>query len=165
VVPAAFGEVEDPTAGAIVPSVVDDPSDPGVQPPPNQAPDCSNVHASVVTVWPPDNRFVGITVLGVIDPDGDPLTILIDSVYQDEPVDSYGDGSFAPDAVGVGTDTVQIRAERSGAREDGRVYHVAFTAYDDFGGSCSSEVTVAVPHDQAKPAIDGGAIYDATGME
>ena len=54
-----------------------------------------------------------------------------------------------------------MRAERAGTKKvagNGRVYHISFTATDSFGGSCSSEVLVGVPHDQrSDPAVDDGA--------
>jgi hypothetical protein len=133
----------------------------------NQPPDCSGAYPSVATLWPPNNKFVPVQVLGVTDPDGDPVTITIDAIRQDEPVNTFGDGSFTPDGKGVGTTTAQLRAERSGTAKvpgNGRVYHVFFTADDGRGGTCSGEVRVSVPHDMSKPAIDGGALYDSTAL-
>ena len=64
---------------------------------PNQPPDCSDAYPSIGRLWPPNNKFVAVQVLGVTDPDGDAITITITAIRQDEPVDTYGDGSFAPD--------------------------------------------------------------------
>ncbi|MCP3976141.1 MAG: hypothetical protein GY720_16795 [bacterium] len=131
----------------------------------NRAPDCFAAAASIDRLWPPNHKFVDITVFGVTDADGDPMTITIDSIFQDELTDTFGDGAFAPDAMGVGTDTAAVRAERSGNPNepgDGRVYHIAFTASDGFGGSCSSTVLVGVPHDKKDIPIDGGPLYDST---
>ena len=105
--------------------------------------------------------------MGVTDPDGDPVTITIDSIFQDEEVDTIGDGSFAPDGQGVGTDSAEVRAERVGTKKvpgNGRVYHIYFTADDGMGGACSGEVLVGVPHDQGKGLIpvDEGPLYDST---
>lgn len=134
--------------------------------PPNVPPDCSDAAPSVTTIWPPNNKFVPIQVLGVTDPDGDPVSIVIDSIWQDEPVDTFGDGRFVPDGQGVGTATAEVRAERSGTAKvpgDGRVYHIGFTASDGQGGTCSGEVLVGVPHDlRGEPPVDGGALYDST---
>jgi DNA-binding beta-propeller fold protein YncE len=131
----------------------------------NRAPDCSFAAPSVEMLWPPNHQFVPVDVLGVTDPDGDPVAITVDSIFQDEPVDTLGDGSFVPDGQGVGTATAYLRAERSGTKEvpgDGRVYHVGFTAVDTLGASCSGELTVGVPHDVKDAAIDGGPLYDST---
>lgn len=136
-------------------------------PPPNQPPNVSNAVASQPILWPPNNKFVPITVLGVTDPDGDTVTIVITSIVQDEPVEAVGDGRFTPDGQGVGASTAQVRAERIGTPKvpgNGRVYHIRFTASDGKGGSANGEVLVKVPHDQDKGTVvvDGGALYDST---
>jgi hypothetical protein len=116
--------------------------------------------------------MIPVSVLGVTDPDGDPVTITIAEITSDEPTAS-GEGSggakHAPDADGVGTDTALLRAERSGDG-NGRVYAISFVASDDRGGECQGVVFVNVPHDQRPSgrspapcdAIDDGQIYDAT---
>ncbi|MCP4662334.1 MAG: hypothetical protein GY856_43605 [bacterium] len=127
----------------------------------NLKPDCDAATASPDTLWPPNHQFQAITV-NVSDPDGDPVTVTIDSIYQDEAVDAKGSGNTSPDGQGVGTSTAEVRAERSG-KGDGRVYHIYFTADDGRGGTCSGEVLVGVPHDQGGGgAIDGGPLYDST---
>jgi hypothetical protein len=119
--------------------------------PANELPDCSDAAPSAATIWPPDHRFVPIGITGVTDPDGDDISITIDGIWQDEPVDTTGDGSFAPAGRGVGTDTAHLRAERTGGsgknQGNGRVYYVFFTADDGNGGLCSDEALVGVPHD------------------
>jgi streptogramin lyase len=134
----------------------------------NEPPDCSAAGPSVDIIWPPNHRFVPIQVLGVSDPDGDPVSITVTSIFQDEPVDTYGDGRFTPDGMGVDTSTAEVRAERSGTKKvpgNGRVYHISFTADDGQGGACSGEVLVGVPHDQGgDPPVDDGALYDSTAL-
>ena len=109
-------------------------------------------------LWPPDNKFVPVTLAGGVDADGDPLTLTVTAIYQDEPV---GFGRSAPDGKGVGGRQAELRAEKLGAG-DGRVYTVSFTVSDGHGGICLGEVRVAVPHDEATPAVDGGPLYDST---
>lgn len=128
----------------------------------NEPPECGQASPSIPVIWPPNYNFVDVQVLGVTDPDGDPVTITINSIYQDEPVGGKGNGMAAPDGQGIGTSTAQIRAERAG-RDNGRVYHITFTANDTFGGACIGEVMVSVPHDQSgAPAVDEGPLYDST---
>ena len=129
----------------------------------NLPPDCSGAFASVDTMWPPNHKFVPVTIGGVVDPDGDPLVLTVTGIRQDEPLDATGDGATCPDATGVGLDAVSLRSERSG-HGDGRVYHVAFQAVDRCSAVCASEVTVAVPHDHSphKSIGDGGPLYDST---
>lgn len=124
----------------------------------NHAPDCSAAAASPAVLWPADNKFVRVNIGGVSDADGDPLTLTVTGIRQDEPV---GTGNSAPDGRRVGAAFARLRAERLG-RGDGRVYHVYFTASDGHGGTCTGEVRASVPHDQARPAVDGGPLYDST---
>ena len=135
----------------------------------NRPPDCSNAEPSIKTLWPPNHKFVAVNILGATDPDGDPVSITIDSIWQDEPVDTFGDGSFTPDGQGVVSDTAAVRAERAGTKKvpgNGRVYHIFFTADDGMGGSCSGEVLVGVSHDQGKGRVpvDDGPLYDSTAV-
>jgi hypothetical protein len=129
----------------------------------NQPPDCSAAVPSVEQIWPPNHKFQTVEILDVIDPEVDPITITIDDIYQDEPVDTQGDGSHMPDGRGVGTSTAEVRAERQGGG-NGRIYHISFTADDGHGGTCSGQVRVSVPHDKKDDAVDGGALYDSTAM-
>ena len=132
-------------------------------------PDCSAAAASPDALWPPNHKFKDITVEGVTDPDGDQVTITVDSIFQDEAVTGrgLGSGNTTPDGEGVGTDTASVRAERNGSvftPGNGRVYHIGFTAADGNGGTCSSTVTVCVPHDRRSvPAcVDEGPLFDST---
>ncbi len=127
----------------------------------DMAPDCSGAIASANPIWPPDHTMRDIAIEAVTDPNGDDITITIDSIFQDEEVSGKGSGNTSPDGTGVGTDTVQIRAEKSG-KGDGRVYHIEFTASDG-ELTCSGIVTVGVPHDQrGTDAVDQGPLYDST---
>ena len=135
----------------------------------NKPPDTSGAYADQDCLWPPNHKFVDVSIMGVTDLDNDPVTITIDAITSDEPTSSdegSGGANHAPDAYGVGTDTASVRAERSGD-SDGRVYVIYFTASDDQGGECEGSVIVKVPHDQSDktcPAIDSGQKYDATGI-
>lgn len=135
---------------------------------PNRPPDCTKAIADPGCLWPPNHQWVPVSILGVTDPDGDPVTITITKITSDEPTASdkgSGGATHAPDASGVGTSsTAMIRSERSG-NGDGRVYVITFTANDGKGGTCEGSVMVNVPHDQSSkvcPAIDSGQKYDAT---
>ena len=124
-------------------------------PPPNKPPDCSKVAASPTTLWPPNHKFVTVTLAGATDPDGGQTTLTITGVTQDEALDGLGDGDTAPDAATVAgrADQVQLRAERSGTG-DGRVYRIAFSVSDG-KDKCTGTVFVTVPHDQSgSPAVD-----------
>ena len=124
-------------------------------------PSCEDAYPSEDILWPPNHKFVSVGILGVEDACGEPMTITINSIYQDEPTNGLGDGDTSPDGAGVGTSTVELRAERSGTA-DGRVYHVGFTATDVRGETCSGTVKVGVPHDKKDTPIDGGLLFDST---
>jgi Big-like domain-containing protein len=99
-----------------------------------------------------NRRLVSLALGGVTDVDGDPTTLAIDGVTQDEPVTASGDPT-SPDAVDEGDGELRVRAERN-PHGDGRVYRIAFTASDDHGGSCSGTATVSVPRKKKKAAVD-----------
>jgi sugar lactone lactonase YvrE len=124
-------------------------------------PSCTNAQSSESSLWPPKHTMKNITILGVTDPDNDPITITITGIRQDEPTLGLGTGDQSPDGAGVGTNTGNVRVERSGTA-DGRVYHISFTADDGIGGMCNGDVMVSIPHNQGQTAIDSTPIYDST---
>lgn len=130
----------------------------------NAPPVCSTAIVTPDRIWPVNHKLVPVSVGGVTDPDGDPVTVTMTGVYQDERTDHTGDGKTCPDATGVGTAGVSLRAERSG-QLDGRVYHVFFQAEDGRGGRCEGEVKVCVPHDVHRACVDQGALYDSAVCE
>ena len=132
--------------------------------PPNQNPDCSGASPSISSIWPPNHDMINVTIQGVTDPDGDPVTINIDEIKQDESTDGSNDGHTCPDADGIGTSTAQVRAERSASllSGNGRVYTIYFTASDGRGGSCQGSVTVCVPRSNNGSCTDDGPNFDST---
>jgi hypothetical protein len=132
--------------------------------PVNHPPDCSGAGPSSPELWPPNHKFSPVSIVGVVDPDGDPVTVVITSVRQDELLNSLGDGNTCPDATGIGGTVVSLRAERSGL-DDGRVYHLDFTASDGRGGQCTGTTGLCVPHDQRPGHVcgDQGPLYSSTG--
>jgi hypothetical protein len=129
----------------------------------NEPPVCDSAIADLSLLWPPNHNFRDIAITGVTDPDGDPVTITVTGIFQDEPLEDLGDGNFEPDGLGVGTDTAHVRAERQGGG-NGRVYRIAFVAVDDKGDTCVGSVTVCVPHDKRdEVCINDGTEYDSTG--
>jgi hypothetical protein len=108
-----------------------------------------------------NHKMVPISIVGVTDPDSDPVNLKITAITQDEPVTGAGSGHTEADASGIGEASAQVRAERAGTG-DGRVYRIAFDADDGKGGTCSGSVKVEVPHDNRTTAVDSGNGYDAT---
>jgi hypothetical protein len=140
---------------------------------------CRGAFAVPNLLWPPDGRFVSVSVHGVTDPDGDPARNTITGIRQNEPLapgeaggdedlaqytdEQIGAAATCPAAAGIGTAIALVRAERSG-QGDGRTYHIAFVADDGEGGRCTGEVTVCVPHDQGHGGAcgDQGPLFDST---
>jgi len=129
----------------------------------NPSPVCSEAYPSVDTLWPVNHKFVAVDVLGVTHPEDDTVTITIDRIFQDEPVNGTDDGDTAPDGQGIGSTTAEVRAERDGLG-NGRVYHIYFTARDSDGDACTGEINVGAPLSQGADgaAIDDGPLYDST---
>jgi hypothetical protein len=123
----------------------------------NHRPDCSGVAASRSILWPPSGGLRVVELFGATDPDGDPVTVTVTGVTQDEPLT----GRY--DAVLTSTpEVVRIRAQRD-RKGDGRVYSIAFTASDG-DASCSGTVKVAVPRHRGKAAVDSAPpSYDSLG--
>jgi hypothetical protein len=79
----------------------------------NSSPDCSHAEASPSQILSRNHKFVPISITGVTDTDGDPLTITVTRVTQDEPLGSGrgdddeagGDGSIVAAARGVAAAT------------------------------------------------------------
>ena len=133
----------------------------------NRPPDCSDAGPSIDTIWPPSHKMVAVNIVGVTDEEGDPITITIDGIFQDEPLNTTSDGNTEIDGDSVGTDTALVRAERAGSKKvpgNGRVYYITYTADDGHGGQCSDTVEVGVPHDQGKQnvPVGDGPLFDST---
>jgi len=128
----------------------------------NDPPLCTLARATVAELWPPNHGLVSVGIIGISDPENDPVSISITSVTQDEPTQGIDGGDTGPDAVIQGS-TVLLRAERSGSG-NGRVYRINFTATDSQGGSCSGSVSVSVPHDmkQGHTSVDDGQTFNST---
>jgi hypothetical protein len=131
----------------------------------NRAPDCSKLSVNKASLWPPNHKYVTVTLSGATDPDGDPLTTTVTAVTQDEPLNGLGDGDTSPDAAKVAghPEQVKLRAERSGTG-NGRVYRITASVSDGKATCGSNTIRVSVPHDQSgAPAVDSGPVYNSFG--
>jgi uncharacterized repeat protein (TIGR01451 family) len=127
----------------------------------NHNPVCSGASAGP-DLWPPNHKMVSRTITGVTDADGNPVAITITGISQDESTNGPGDGNTDVDGqIGSGN-AFSVRAERAGT-QNGRVYHVSFSASDGAGGSCSGSATIGVPHDQGPGGgpVDDGALFNS----
>jgi hypothetical protein len=130
----------------------------------NRPPEVAAAEPSLAMLWPPNGALIPIEILGVVDPDGDPVTVRITEVLQDEPVTWPAPNRRTPDAV-VNDEGLWLRAERlrSGS---GRVYTVHFEATDGKpGGLSTGSIRVTVPIERKVSALDDGptgGYYDST---
>src|SRR3972149_3305628 len=127
----------------------------------NSPPNCIGASASLPIIVNNNNDMTAISILNIIDPDLDTVSITITGITQDEPVKRSASDKRFPDGSGIGTDTAWIRAERFN-NGDGRVYQISFTASDGIGGICSGTVNVCVPRSKDSGCIDDGQLYDST---
>jgi hypothetical protein len=111
------------------------------------APVISSVGVSPATLWPPNHKFVPVTVTLQVTDNCSTVTGRIVGVASDEPENGLGDGNTAPDWIVTGPLGVLLRSERSGLG-DGRTYTITVEASDVAGNTSVSSTTVFVPHDQ-----------------
>jgi len=148
---------------------------------PNRAPDVAAAIPSRSELWPPHMGLLPLGINGVVDRDGDPVTIRVLGVTSDEPVDLADPpepgtqwppqlpdppdpgavASACPDAGIAGDGSVSLRAERL-TSGNGRVYAVTYEASDGRGGNTVGTVKVGVPLRPGVPVTDDGQRFDAT---
>ena len=85
-----------------------------------------------------------------------PTNAAISCVTSDEDDNATGDGNTVNDIIIVDSQTVQLRAERSG-NGDGRVYSIGFTVTDAAGNKTPGTCKVLV-NKGSKTAIDSGPV-------
>jgi hypothetical protein len=127
----------------------------------NNPPDCSASLPSVDTIFPSNKKLVDVSITGVIDSDGDDISIMITGITQDETTNGLKGKDKSPDGFGVGTDTAQIRAQKD-PKGNGRVYEISFDADDGNGGTCNDSVKVVVPKNKKTDPVDDGQSFDST---
>jgi hypothetical protein len=112
-------------------------------------PSITGVAPSLNELWPPNGKFVPITVsVSASDNcDATPSSEII-SVTSNEPV-TGGSDTTTPDWEITGALTVDLRAERSETGL-GRVYTITVRSTDDVGNSSTKTTTVAVPKNQKR---------------
>jgi hypothetical protein len=110
----------------------------------NKPPDCSHVHASPDVLPSMNRNMFPVTISGATEPDGEPMTVKINSVTQNQPVTGPGD-STAPDAMRISSDPTKLLLRAEFGSGGGRVYRVTVTVTDSKGALCSTMVRVTIP--------------------
>ena len=109
----------------------------------------------VATLWPPNHRLVAITEAELAPVVADACAAApawtFAGCLSDQPDDATGDGETEADCL-VAADgrSVLVRAERDGARPEGRTYSILVRAQDPCGNAAPATVAglVHVPHDR-----------------
>lgn len=113
-------------------------------------------------LWPPNHKFHDIRVQDCFSvSDACQPDVRAEFVWasSDEPVDSIGDGHFAPDIQVSSCGALALRSERQGPK-DGRVYKLGVRAVDAAGNAAEGVCTVVVDHDQRGVlGADSGEAY------
>jgi hypothetical protein len=134
---------------------VSDAPEPAREPRGNRAPRCASVEARprVLHPWLFAHAMERVRLMGGSDPDGDPVTVHVRRVGQDEPLRSRGDRT-APDARRTDDPSVvRLRNEWSRAG-DGRVYRIGFRVRDPYGARCRGRVEVTVRRGGKRPTVE-----------
>jgi hypothetical protein len=114
------------------------------------APVINSLSVSPAQLWPPNHKYVGVTVTAQATDDCDPTPdCAISSVSSNEPVNGLGDGNTDPDWVVTSASTLLLRAERSGTGR-GRTYTIGVRCLDDAGNASAATTAVTVAHDQGR---------------
>ncbi len=114
------------------------------------APSIDSLSATPASLWPPNHKFVpvslSVSASDVCDPSvAESCHVL--SVTSNEPVVGRGSGKTAPDWKITGNLDVALRAERAGGRS-GRVYTITVECSDASGNAATRATTVVVPHNR-----------------
>ena len=125
----------------------------------NRAPNCDEAIPLPPALFSNDHAYKIIQIQDVSDDDGDPVTLTVNEIYQDEAVNAAGSGFTSPDGKGIGTNAAEVRDEHV-VQSNGRTYRINFTAEDELGASCSGMVFVRA---NPKSKFDWDwVIYDST---
>jgi uncharacterized repeat protein (TIGR01451 family) len=125
-------------------------------------PDPTPPTQKLIELWPPNHKFVGITLDQCVTRTADcPGTVTGSFTYgsSDEPVASGGSNA-GPDITFDRCTKAELRAERQG-EANGRVYRLGYDVVDRCGNRLRSFCRVEVPHDQgfSGAAHDDGERY------
>jgi sugar lactone lactonase YvrE len=115
-----------------------------------QPPKLSRASANPATLWPPNHKFVPVTIQAAVSDGCDPVpTWRIKSVAITDRVTAPATAQ-EPDFRIMGAHTLLLRAERNDARA-GRTYRIVLESRDASGNTAPGSVLVTVPGAGSKP--------------
>jgi hypothetical protein len=108
----------------------------------------SSLSVSPSTLWPPNHKFVPVTLSVTAQDTCDPNpACTLTGIVSSEPANSDGSGNTSPDFVITGSLSANLRAERDGPGS-GRTYTLTVQCTDHSNNTSSTSTTVFVPHNQ-----------------
>jgi hypothetical protein len=108
----------------------------------------SSISVSPATLWPPNHKFVPVTVSVTAQDTCDPNPVCtLAGITSSEPATGGGSGNTSPDFVITGALSANLRAERDGTGS-GRTYTLTVQCTDHSNNTSSASTTVFVPHNQ-----------------
>lgn len=131
-----------------------------VVPPKGPKPEVATARAEPARLWPPDGALAPVSITGMADTDGAPVSVRVTRVTQDEPLLRDAADGPCTDAKVVGGQLYLRRQRVDGG--NGRVYRVFFTAVTRDGGVAEGSVMVGVPRGVGvRHASDDGQAYNS----
>ena len=109
-----------------------------------------SAHANPSTLWPPNHKFVPVTVSGRVSDASGGLPAVVHYQVHDEYGQVQPSGYARVARNGTYSFTVDLQASRAGQDKDGRQYYLVVTATDEAGNTGSATTVVTVPHDQGQ---------------
>jgi len=108
----------------------------------------SSISVSPSVLWPPNHKFVPVTVSVTAEDTCDPNPVCsLSAITSSEPAGGGGSGNTSPDFAITGALSANLRAERDGTGS-GRTYTLTVQCTDHSNNSSSANTTVFVPHNQ-----------------
>jgi hypothetical protein len=108
----------------------------------------SSVSVTPNVLWPPNHKFVPVTLSVVAQDTCDPNpSCTLVGIISSEPANGGGSGNTSPDFVITGPLSANLRAERDGTGS-GRTYTLTVQCTDHSNNSSNANTTVFVPHNQ-----------------
>jgi hypothetical protein len=106
------------------------------------------------SLWPPNHDLVNVGLTASATGNCSPVLLVAVFANEDDQTLTGSDGPFSPDATGLASGTLRLRAERleSGS---GRVYLIVAKAHNSGGNTGFSVATVVVPKSQSAKDIAG----------
>ena len=114
------------------------------------------VELSPSTLWPPNHRLVAITADVVARDNCGPVEVVLESVTSSDSDDDDGQADIQGVDVGTFDLAFEVRVERSGHEQLGRIYTATYRAVDSSENATRASAVIVVPHSRSGDALELG---------